>query len=59
MKDRFGRINNRHQAIREFSLIELACLLSMISNYPNEYPNSITDWKEWLEQESGKDVESL
>ena len=59
MKDRFGRINNRYQAIGEFSLIELACLLSMISNYPNEYPNSITDWKEWLEQESGKDVESL
>lgn len=46
MKDIFGRINNRHQTIRKFSLIELACLLSMISNYPNEYPNSITDWKE-------------
>lgn len=59
MKDRFGRINNRHQAIGEFSLIELACLLSMISNYPNKYPNGITDWKEWLEQESGKDVENL
>ena len=39
MKDRFGRINNRHQAIGEFSLIELAYLFSMISNYPDKYPN--------------------
>lgn len=56
MKDRFGRTNNRHQAIGEFTLTELACLLSMVKDYPNDYPDTLGEWKEWLEKESGKDV---
>ena len=31
----------------------------MISNYPDKYPNNITDWKEWLEQESEKEIDNL
>lgn len=56
MKDRFGRINNRYQAIGELSLNELACLLTMIKDFPNDFPNTISEWKEWLKEESGKDV---
>lgn len=59
MKDRFGRTNNRHQAIGEFTLTELACLLSMVKDYPNDYPDTLSEWKEWLEKESGKDVSHL
>lgn len=59
MKDRFGRINNRHQAIGEFSLIDLAYLFSMISRYPTEYPNDYEGWKDWLQQESGEDIDNF
>lgn len=59
MKDRFGRINSRYQAIGEFSLTELACLLVSIKKYPNEFPDTLSEWKEWLKQESGEDVEHL
>lgn len=59
MKDEFGRINNRHQAIGEFSLIDLAYLLNMISRYPTEYPNNYEGWKDWLRQASGEDIENF
>lgn len=56
MKDRFGRINNRYQDIGEFSLNELACLLTMIKDFPNDFPDTIPEWKEWLKEKSGEDV---
>lgn len=56
MKDQCGRINNRIQAIRELNIDDMALLLALIKFDPKAYPSSITEWVEWLKQESGKNV---
>lgn len=59
MKDRFGRINNRHQTIGELDLIDMAYFLTMVSNYTSCYPNDYDGWKDWLEKESEEGIYNL
>ena len=56
MKDRFGRIKNRHQAIEEFNIGDLAYLFYRITVYPEQYPKTFNKWVAWLKEESGEDV---
>lgn len=56
MKDQWGRINNRCQAIKEFNITQMAYILYLIRNNPGDYPDEIDDWLEWLECDSGESV---
>lgn len=59
MKDEYGRINNRAQAIRSFDKLKLAYLLSLIVENPNEYPKSTVGWFNWLDTDSGESIDKL
>ena len=59
MKDEYGRINNRAQAIRSFDNLRLAYLMKDVLENPNKYPQNINDWLEWLNADSGDSVDNL
>jgi hypothetical protein len=56
MVDEFGRTDNKAQAIRKFDKLKLASLFDDIKRNPDKYPDSITDWIEWLNKDSGDSV---
>lgn len=59
MKDIWGRTNNRCQAIKELDFGKMGYLLFLIKNNPQNYPNSLNEWLDWLEEESGESIEKF
>ena len=59
MKDEFGRINNKSQAIRSLNKERMAYLLNRIKQNPDKYPETVEAWIEWLNMESGDTIETL
>ena len=49
-KDRFGRQNNKAQAICEMSDDELAALLNELVAQQDNCPRTVSGWKEWLSE---------
>ena len=41
MKDSWGRINNRCQAIRGFNLSQMAFFLSLVTSKSDNYPKTL------------------
>lgn len=50
-RDKFGRKNNKAQAIRELSDNELASPLNELVAQHDNCPNTVSGWKEWLTEE--------
>ena len=50
-KNEFGRKNNKAQAIHELSDNELAALLNELVAQQDNYPHTVSGWKEWLTEE--------
>lgn len=59
MKDEYGRINNKAQVIRELDKLRIAYLLNDIKSNPDKYPNTTMEWVEWLNMDSGDNLDSL
>jgi hypothetical protein len=59
MKDEYGRINNKAQVIRELDKLRMAYLLNDIKSNPDKYPNTTMEWVEWLNMDSGDNLDSL
>lgn len=59
MRDEYGRINNKAQAIRSLDKLRMAHLLDDISGKPEKYPQNVNEWLDWLNKESGNDVRNL
>ena len=59
MKDEYGRINNKVQVIRELDKLRMAYLLNDIKSNPDKYPNTAMEWVEWLNMDSGDNLDSL
>ena len=59
MKDEYGRINNRAQAIREMSKLHMAYIFKDISEHPEKYPKTTTEWLEWLNADSGETIDNF
>lgn len=59
MKDEYGRINNKAQVIRELDKLRMAYLLNDIKSNPDKYPNTAMEWVEWLNMDSGDNLDSL
>lgn len=59
MKDEYGRINNKSQVIRSLDKVRMAWLLNDIKENPDKYPNTRTEWFEWLNQDSGNSLDNL
>lgn len=59
MRDEYGRIDNRAQVIRSLDKLRLAHLLSIIVENPQEYPKSTIEWLDWLNAESGENIDKL
>lgn len=59
MKDEYGRINNKSQAIRRLDKIRMAHLLNSIKQHPDKYPDTIAEWIEWLNMDSGDTIDTL
>lgn len=59
MRDQFGRMNNKAQAIRELDKLRLALLFDDMKKNPDKYPNGTNDWIEWLSKDSGDRVDQL
>lgn len=50
-RDEFGRKNNKAQTIRELSDEELAAFLNELVAQQDNCPNTVSGWKEWLNEE--------
>lgn len=59
MKDEYGRVNNKSQVIRELDKLRLAYLLDDIKSNPDKYPSDRMEWLEWLNADSGVDLDNL
>lgn len=59
MKDEYGRINNRSQAIRNLNKIKMAHLVNRIKQQPDKYRDTVEVWIEWLNMESGDTIDTL
>lgn len=59
MKDEYGRINNKAQVIRELDKLRMAYLLNDIKSNPDKYPSTTMEWVEWLNMDSGDNLDSL
>lgn len=59
MKDKYGKLNNKSQAIRNLDKVRMAHLLNRIKQYPDEYPDSVKTWLEWLNSDSGDTIDTL
>ena len=59
MKDQWGRINNKCQAIREFNICDMAYFLSLVKKNHENYPGTYAEWISWLEKESGENINKL
>lgn len=59
MKDEYGRINNKAQVIRELDKLRMAYLLNDIKSNPDKYPNTAMEWVEWINMDSGDNLDSL
>ncbi len=59
MKDEFGRKQNKSQAIRSLNKLSMAMFLEDIKENPNKYPNNISNWIEWLDEDSGDSIDNL
>jgi len=59
MVDQFGRTNNKAQAIRELDKLRMAYLLDDIKRNPDKYPDNRMDWVEWLNKESGNNMDEF
>lgn len=59
MRDEYGRINNRAQAIRSLDKLRLAHFLTLIVENPEEYPKNTMEWLDWLNAESGDSIDKL
>jgi len=59
MKDEYGRTNNKAQVIRELDKLRMAYLLNDIKSNPDKYPNTAMEWVEWLNMDSGDNLDSL
>lgn len=59
MVDEFGRTNNKAQAIKELDKLRLAYLLDDIKNNPDKYPDNRMDWLEWLNKDSGSNMDDF
>ena len=58
VKDEYGRVDNKAQAIRGLDNLRLSYLLNDIKSNPDKYkyPDDPTGWLEWLNKESGEYV---
>lgn len=58
VKDEYGRINNKAQAIRSLDKLRLSYLLDDIKSNPDKYkyPDDPEGWLEWLNKEIGEYV---
>lgn len=59
MKDEYGRINNRAQAIREMNKLHMAYIFKNITEHPENYPKNTTEWLEWLNADSGETIDNF
>lgn len=59
MRDEYGRINNKTQAIRSLDKLRMAHLLDDISSKPEKYPQNVNEWLDWLNKESENNVRNL
>ena len=59
MKDEYGRINNKAQVIRSLDKLRMAHLLNDMKANPEKYPNSVEEWLEWLNKDSGDSIDNL
>ncbi|KAI4445363.1 hypothetical protein C823_007870 [Eubacterium plexicaudatum ASF492] len=59
MRDEYGRINNRAQIIRSLDKLRLAHFLTLIVENPEEYPKNTMEWLDWLNAESGDNIDKL
>jgi len=59
MVDQFGRTNNKAQVIRELDKLRMAYLLDDIKKNPDKYPDNRMDWVEWLNKESGNNMDEF
>lgn len=59
MRDDYGRINNKAQVIRELDKLRMAYLLNDIKSNPDKYPSTTMEWVEWLNMDSGDNLDSL
>ena len=59
MKDEYGRLDNKSQAIRNLDKVRMAHLLNNIKQCPDKYPDSVEAWIEWLNLDSGDTIDTL
>ena len=59
MKDEYGRINNKAQVIRNLDKLRMAHLFNDMKSNPEKYPNSVGEWIEWLNKDSGDSIDNL
>ena len=59
MKDKDGRINNKAQVIRNLDKLRMAHLFNDMKSNPKKYPNSVEEWIEWLNKDSGDSIDNL
>ena len=58
VKDEYGRVDNKAQAIRSLDELRLSYLLNDIKSNPDKYkcPDDPEGWLEWLNKEIGEDA---
>ena len=59
MRDRNGEIMDKAHAIIGLDKLRLAIFLNDIKRNPDKYPNSNMEWLEWLNQDSGDNIDNL
>ena len=59
LTDEYGRINNKAQAIRSLDKLRMAHLFNDMKSNPEKYPNSVEEWLEWLNKDSGDSITTL
>lgn len=59
MPDNNKTTKNRAKTIRNLDKLRMAQLLNDIKWNPNKYPNNVTGWIDWLNQNSGNSITNL
>ena len=59
MKDEYGRIDNKAQVIRRLNKVRMAYLFNDMKEHPEKYPNSRSEWLDWLNKDSGETLDTL
>lgn len=59
MRDAYGRIKNKSQVIRNLDKLRLAYLFDDVKRNPDKYPSDRIRWLEWLNADSGDNLDNL